>query len=240
MVISSLDKYFSSPGGLLTVFRNFSIEFRDQEISVVVGPSGCGKTTLLNILAGFMKSDGGSISGRPEQVSYLFQEPRLLPWRTVERNTRLVLEAHIPDIGEQKKAVRHYLELVGLETFADHYPHELSGGMRQRAAIARAFACPSSLLLMDEPFQALDLDLRISLVKAFTRLWEEEPKTTVFVTHDIQEALMIADTITVFSHRPAQTMAAISVPVPRSDRSLDDPVLADIEQKVISLLLKKY
>lgn len=237
MDIDRLQKRFASPSGDLRVFENLSMKFPENTITVILGPSGCGKTTLLNILAGFMPYDGGVIRRKPKQISYLFQEPRLLPWRTVERNISLVLEHHITDRVKQNEAVHHYLELVGLQSFAGHYPHELSGGMKQRASIARAFACPSQLLLMDEPFQALDLDLRISLVNSFTRLWEEDPKTTIFVTHDIQEALMVADTVAVFSKAPAQVRGTVKISIPRSQRSLEDAELSKVERKVLSLLL---
>jgi len=239
MEVKRLYKHFDSPAGALEVFRDFSLKLPDKKISVILGPSGCGKTTLLNIAAGFIPPDAGGIKQVPRRLSYLFQEPRLLPWRTVARNISIVIERHIPDKQKRSEAVSRYLELVGLDSFGGHYPHELSGGMRQRASIARAFACPSEMLLMDEPFQALDLDLRLSLVGTFTRLWEEEPKTTVFVTHDIQEALMIADVITVLSRRPAQVLDSFTVDIPRSERSLDDPALTSVEQQVVSLLLKR-
>ena len=237
MHIQGLCKRFFSSGSGVEVFQDFSMQLPDQEITAVLGPSGCGKTTLLNILAGFVVPDSGSIEGMPGTISYLFQEPRLLPWRTVERNISIVLEHHIADAARRRESVDHYLALVGLQEFAQAYPHELSGGMRQRASIARAFACPSRMLLMDEPFQALDLDLKISLVEAFTSLWEEDPKTAVFVTHDIQEALLVADSVAVFSKAPARELTRIPVPGRRKQRSLTDSALTAAEQEIVSVLL---
>ncbi len=239
MEIKNLSKSFSTPTGQLDVFEQFNLELPEREITAILGPSGCGKTTLLNILAGFLRQEEGEIIGRPKRVSYLFQEPRLLPWRTVEHNIRLVLQGEGSEPEKQIEAAEHYLELVGLGAFGNYYPHELSGGMRQRAAIARAFASHSQMLLMDEPFQALDLDLRISLVNSFIRLWEEYPKTTVFVTHDIQEALIVADQIVVFSRVPASILGTFRITQSRRERSLSAPELISVEQKVVELLLRK-
>lgn len=239
MEIKHISKSFPGPSGRLTVFRDFSITLPEQEITVILGASGCGKTTLLNLLARFITPESGTITGNEGSISYLFQEPRLLPWRTVARNISLVLETHVHDQTVLKQRTSHVLSLVGLESFAGFYPHELSGGMRQRVSIARAFAFPSRLLLMDEPFQALDLDVKLSLVRAFTRSWEEDPRTAVFVTHDIQEALMVADTIVVFTPRPAQVRSMRRLKTPRQHRRLGEGELAEVEQQVIADVLAK-
>lgn len=239
MDIRSISKGFSSPGGFLDVFRDFSITFPDNRITALLGPSGCGKTTLLNCIAGFFPLDGGRIEGleRDTSISYLFQEPRLLPWRTVKQNIEIVLSEVIPDAERRRRRVNHFLELVELQDAAALYPRELSGGMRQRVSIARAFAYPSEILLMDEPFQALDLDLRTSLVRAFIRLWNEDRRTTVFVTHDIQEALLTADTICILSKRPSRLLYTHSIDIPKMERELADDRLTALEQTIVRRLL---
>ncbi len=239
MDINHISKSFPGPSGMLTVFSEFSMTIPEQEITVILGASGCGKTTLLNLLARFITPDSGMITGNDGSISYLFQEPRLLPWRTVERNISLVLENHVQDNELLKQRTSRVLSLVGLESFARYYPHELSGGMRQRVSIARAFAFPSNLLLMDEPFQALDLDVKLSLVKAFVRSWEGDPRTAVFVTHDIQEALMVADSIVVFTPRPAQVRSIRRLKTPRKLRRLGEGELVEAEQQVVADVLKK-
>jgi NitT/TauT family transport system ATP-binding protein len=149
------------------------------------GPSGCGKTTLLNAVAGLVDTKG--IVELPGKLSYIFQEDRLLPWMTVFDNVAYVLKK---DMDEEtlKKRVLHYLEMVGLIDYKDDYPDKLSGGMKRRVSIARAFAYPSDVLLMDEPFKGLDRDLKEQIMKDFQKLWEEDKRTVIFVTHDLYEA----------------------------------------------------
>ncbi len=222
---------FSYPGGS-PLFDNFSIDLPEGAVSAILGPSGCGKTTFLHLVAGLLQPSAGT-AGRTEgtAVSYLFQEPRLLPWLTVRENIALV--------NDDSKTVESLLEMVELAGMADTRPDRLSGGMRQRVAMARAFAFDASLLLMDEPFQALDLALRISLVNSFRQLWSEAPKTTVFVSHDVQEAIILGDTISVLSEPPVKIAGYFKNPVARGDRRLDNPELLELEARLYRLLLDR-
>lgn len=172
--------------GETTVYDGFSLEIEAGKITCLLGPSGCGKTTLLNMLAGLVPYQG-KIENIPNRISYIFQEERLLPNLTVRQNIRFVLGK-----GASDAAIDSVLEKVELLDKADAYPSELSGGQAQRVSIARAFAYPSELILMDEPFSSLDTALKIRLIDVFCRLWREERRTAVFVTHDVEEACMLA------------------------------------------------
>ena len=185
-----LDKVSKSyPSG--PVYKDFSLSIEEGKITCLLGASGCGKTTLLNMLAGLLPYQG-RIAGVPGRVSYIFQEERLLPKLTVRGNVALVLGRRA-DAGRVSDILKK-VELSGKE---DAFPAELSGGQAQRVSIARAFAYPSGLILMDEPFASLDTALKIRLIGVFCRLWEEEKRTAVFVTHDADEALMLANRIVV-------------------------------------------
>jgi len=232
ITISSLCKRF----GDLVVFKDLNLTFQDQAVTAVLGPSGCGKTTLLNIISGVEDKEAGTILGTDKRkISYLFQEPRLLPWKNVYANVEfLLLDIMSPE--ERKLRVEHFLKLVSLNEFSHYYPHTLSGGMKQRVSMARAFAYPADILLMDEPFQALDLRLKIGLAKSFNMLFLEEERTAVFVTHDIHEALMLGDEIVVFSQRPGEVRDRIINPVPRRERSLSNELLLKIEKRLYTLL----
>ncbi len=224
------------------VFRAFSMKMPAAKVSVILGPSGCGKTTLLNLVSGLLEPGSGYIdaAGRSEndkgRISVLFQEPRLLPWRSVRRNIEIVLNKHLGAVNSRKTA-EHYLTLVGLGSFMDYYPAQLSGGMRQRAAIARAFAYPADTILMDEPFQALDLGLKINLTELFTKLWVEDRRTSVFVTHDINEAILLGDEIFVLSSgKPAEILEHITNNDPHSGRTLESETSIEIEKRLYRLL----
>jgi NitT/TauT family transport system ATP-binding protein len=223
--------------GAQKIFEDFSSLFGDRSISVILGPSGCGKTSLLRMIAGLLEPDSGSISGfDPESLSYVFQEPRLAPWLSVEENVALSVRDRLGSLQARERA-RRFLDLVGLSEFAQRKPSSLSGGMRQRASLARAFCRPASLLLMDEPFQSLDLKLRLSLMDEFARLWEEDPKTVVFVTHDAQEALYLGDEIIVLGKAPASILDRFPLPPRRGKRDLADPSLAELERRLYRSIL---
>ncbi len=219
------------------IFRNFNIEIPPSKVSVILGPSGCGKTTLLNIIHGILIPDKGVIDkDENNEISYLFQEPRLLPWKTVSQNIELILKNNY-EKNQRKKIIRHYLEIIGLNDFRDYYPSELSGGMRQRVAIARAFAHPAEIILMDEPFQALDPGLKLNLTKLFSSLWIEDNRTSLFVTHDIEEAIFLGDEIFVLSKdKPSTLVAHFINPIPRKERDQKNPESRKFGEELYSLL----
>jgi NitT/TauT family transport system ATP-binding protein len=230
--IENLEKAF----GDLNVLDSISMSLPSRGISVILGPSGCGKTTLLHILSGTTKADKGILRGlEGMKISYIFQEPRLIPWMTVWDNCSFVLPADMGK-GERKDRISHVLEVVGLRDFTEYYPRQLSGGMRQRTAMARAFAYPSDVLLMDEPFQALDIRLKLKLLEAFNHIWKEMKRTTVFVTHNIQEALLLGDNVFLFSPLPARVKKHFLNDVPREERRLGDERLFPLEQALYEII----
>ena len=184
------------------VFRDLTLEISLGEFVAVVGPSGCGKTTLLNLLSGFLKPTAGHVisSGR---VRMVYQTDSLFPWQTVAQNIALGLR-NIDDDKERANQLEKMLRLIKLDEFASHYPHQLSGGMRQRVELARALAGDSDVLLLDEPFSSLDYLARLRMRRELARMLKELPRTVVLVTHDIEEAAQLADRIIVMSDRPAR------------------------------------
>ncbi|HEX7294633.1 MAG TPA: ABC transporter ATP-binding protein [Pyrinomonadaceae bacterium] len=184
------------------VFRDLTLEISRGEFVAVVGPSGCGKTTLLNLLSGFLRPTAGQVisSGR---VRMVYQSDSLFPWQTVAQNIALGLR-NVDNDEERRKQLAKMLRLIKLDEFASHYPHQLSGGMRQRVELARALAGDSDVLLLDEPFSSLDYLARLRMRRELARMLEELPRTVVLVTHDIEEAAQLADRIVVLSERPAR------------------------------------
>ena len=187
--------------GDVAVMDGFSEEFEVDKVTCILGPSGCGKTTLLNLLGGILTENSGSIT-KPERVSYVFQEESLIPQKTARRNLELVLKSIYKDKAELSSVIDKFLRLSDLEKAADLCPHEMSGGMRQRLSLIRAFAYPSDILLMDEPFKALDITLKASLIDSFLSLYEEHRRTVLFVTHDIDDALMVGDFVHIYGGKP--------------------------------------
>lgn len=176
------------------ILKNFSMKFIKNKITVLLGPSGCGKTTLLNIISGIDKNYSGEVLLNVKEVSYIFQEYRLIPWLTVYENVDFVLKSYM-EKDERNKVIIKYLKLVNLYEHKNKYPGELSGGMQRRVAIARAFAYKSELLLMDEPFVGLDKDLKQKIIKEFLQLWKYDKRTIILVTHDMDEANSMGDDI---------------------------------------------
>ena len=199
--------------GSVEVFRNLSLQITRGEFVAVVGPSGCGKTTLLNLFSGFLKPSLGSVmcSGR---VRMVYQHDSLLPWQTTAQNIALGLR-DLSSEAERERQLTEMLRLINLEEFAGHYPHQLSGGMRQRVELARALAGDTDILLLDEPFSSLDYLTRLRMRGELARVLEELPRTVVLVTHDIEEAAQLADRIIVLSDRPARICRELRVAIPR-------------------------
>ena len=214
-------------GGELPVFENVSFTVQQHEFVALVGPSGCGKSTLLNILAGFDKADRGMLMvhgapvERPSPKGILItQKGSVFPWISARRNLTFVLDG-IPD-DEQIRRARHYIQLVGLEEYGRQFPYQLSGGMLQRLELARALVVKPDVLYMDEPFGALDALTRLRMRQEFLRIRREEPQTTVMVTHDVDEALYLADRIFVLSERPMRIKRIVDVNM-EHPRSMADP-----------------
>lgn len=213
--VSNLSKQF----GDNKVLKNINIEVEKGEFLSILGPSGSGKSTFFQIIGGVTPPDSGSIilenkeiNGKRGFISYMPQSPSLLPWRTILQNVLLGQELR----GKKDKELAlDMLERAGLSSYKDSYPHELSGGMKQRAAFIRALLSPQSVICLDEPFSALDEFTRLSMQEWLLSIWEEYKKTIIFVTHNIDEALFLSDRILVFSNKPATVKAEFKVPFPR-------------------------
>ena len=215
-------KVYTKNGQTLEVLNVEQFIVREGEFITVIGPSGCGKSTFLHIVGGFIKAEGGSIRVYGEEVSgpgpdrgMMFQEFALFPWKTVAGNVAWGLEAQGVARQQIEATVGKYLEIMGLADFRNHLPAELSGGMKQRAALARVLAFDPKVLLMDEPFGALDAQTREAMQEELTRLWERTGKTIVFVTHDIEEAVYLGDRVVVLSARPARIREEVCIDLPR-------------------------
>lgn len=218
----SVSKRFERSGKQVLAIDNFSLTIEEGEFVSIVGPSGCGKSTFLHMVGGFEPIAEGSISVAGQPVSapgpdrgMLFQDYALFPWRTVLGNVGWSLE--VAGMGKQEREERaeHYLDMVGLSSFRDAYPSELSGGMQQRIALARVLAFEPAMLLMDEPFGALDAQTREIMQEELTTIWQRHKRTVLFVTHDIEEAVYLSDRVIVFSARPGRLKADITIDLPR-------------------------
>jgi NitT/TauT family transport system ATP-binding protein len=224
---SGLRKSYSKDGRPLEILDVERFAAREGEFITIIGPSGCGKSTLLHIMGGFIPADAGAIRVYGAEVrgpgpdrGMMFQEFALFPWKTVAGNVAWGLEARGSARAEIEATVQRYLDMTGLADFRNHYPAELSGGMKQRVALARVLAFDPKVLLMDEPFGALDAQTRETMQEELTRLWERTKKTIVFVTHDIEEAVYLGDRIVVLSARPGRIREEVMIDLPRP-RSLE-------------------
>ncbi len=215
-------EFADAPGDPLQALWDVSLAVWPGEFLSIVGPSGCGKSTLLRILGGLLRPtqgqvrfDGRPLNGPSREIGFLFQKVNLMPWRTVLRNIALPLEVQGVDRQAAVTRARHLIELVGLHGFGDHYPRQLSGGMQQRVVLARALIHEPTLLLLDEPFGALDAMTRERMNLELLRIWSLQRQTAVLVTHSIGEAVFLADRVLVMTPRPGRMAATIAVPLPR-------------------------
>ncbi|MDR9755247.1 MAG: ABC transporter ATP-binding protein [Thermoanaerobacterales bacterium] len=241
--INNVSKTFVTEKGLsICALENVSLSIKENDFICLVGPSGCGKSTLLRIIAGLETASEGEVLYRGNKVikpdkrlGMVFQEYSLLPWRTVLGNVGLGPELANKPEDYCRKVAYKYLEMVDLEKFANSLPHELSGGMRQRVAIARALANDPDVLLMDEPFGALDAHTRIILQKELLNIWEANRKTIVFVTHSVDEAIYLADRIVVMTARPGKIKKTIDVNMPRP-RDRADQTYGKLSARILDML----
>jgi ABC-type nitrate/sulfonate/bicarbonate transport system ATPase subunit len=245
--VESVSKTFTSVRGDKTVaLQHVQLAAERGEFVTLVGPSGCGKSTLLYLIAGLERPtrgrvlvDGAVVTGPNTRCGILFQEFRIFPWMTVWQNVAfgLSLRNHLSQT-ERHHITRRYLEMMGLEGFARHLPKELSGGMKQRVAIAQTLACEPEVVLMDEPFGSLDALTRENLQDEILRVWQESGKTVLFVTHSIEEAIYLGQRTLVMSPRPGTVVQEFSIPLPypRSPEMRTGSVVAEIRQRIWSLI----
>jgi len=219
LAIRGLSMTFRGADAEVRVLEALDLDVREGEFVCILGPSGCGKSTLLNIVAGFLppssgtvRIDGEEVRGPDPRRIFVFQERGVFPWLTVEGNIGFGL-GRLPKT-ERGKRIRHYVRLVGLEGFEKAYPHELSGGMKQRVEVARALAVDPDMLYLDEPFGALDSITRLEMRRELLRIWQAERKTILFVTHDIEESVQLADRVVVLSARPARIRRIVEIDLP--------------------------
>jgi len=242
--VQSVGKQYVGANGGVHALHEVSFTVAENEFVSIVGPSGCGKTTLLRIIAGIIPASAGSVEfATPPRreglhTALVFQEHGLLPWLTVLGNVALGLELQGVQRHRRELAALEFIASVGLEQFAAAYPRELSAGMRQRAALARAFVCDPSLLLLDEPFGALDAQTRLVLQEELLRVWRDHRTTVVHVTHDIEEAILLGDRVLVMSGRPGHILESLPVPLsrPREMRVVDRPEISQLKWHIWTAL----
>ena len=248
--IKAVEKIYEGRNGKTVALNGVNLDIYDNEFICVVGPSGCGKSTLLNIIAGLHEAtagevlvDGVKVEGTGVDRGVVFQQYALFPWLTVKKNVMFGLKLKKDLTDEQREEIAmKYIKIVGLEKFVDAYPKELSGGMKQRVAIARAYAVNPSLLLMDEPFGALDAQTRTQLQTELLKTWEEEKKTCFFITHDVEEAILLATKVIVMSARPGRIkeIIDIDIPYPRGQESKMLPRFTELKNYIWNMVYKEY
>ena len=242
---------FPTAQGPMRVLDDVSFDIRHGEFVSIIGPSGCGKTTLMNIVGGFVQPTGGRVllDGKPvtgpgPDRGVIFQEYGVFPWLTVRQNIAfgLKLAAGRKPAGEREEIVQRYMGLMGLADFGDHYPKHLSGGMRQRLAIARAYAVKPEFLLMDEPFGALDSQTRSAMQDLLLQVLQSEGKTVMLITHSVEEAIYLSTRIVVVTARPARIRTIVDVPFgyPRAEGLHEDPRFAQLRAQIRELVMQEY
>ena len=242
---------FDTPKGKLNVVEDVNYDISDGDFIAVIGPSGCGKTTMMSMLAGFQKPtagsvlfDGAPVKGPGPERGVIFQEYGVFPWLTVKQNIAfgLTLKANRVSVSERESICEHYLEMMGLSDFANAYPKHLSGGMRQRLAIARAYAVKPQFLLMDEPFGALDAQTRANMQNLLLKVLATEGKTVMLITHSVEEAIYLASRILVVTARPARIKEIIEVPFayPRDESIQERAEFGELRSYIRELVMSEY
>ena len=247
--IDNVRKVFNTRNGEMVALNGVTLDIHENEFICVVGPSGCGKSTLLNIIAGLSEPtsgavycDGKKVTGTGTERGVVFQQYALFPWLTVKKNVRFALEMRGVKGAEADELAMQYLEKVDLAKFAEHYPKELSGGMKQRVAIARAYAAEPEVLLMDEPFGALDAQTRTQLQTELLETWEKDRKTCFFITHDVDEAIILAQKVIIMSARPGRIkeIVDITIPYPRTQETKMSPEFLELKNHIWSQVYHEY
>ena len=248
--IKAVEKIYEGRNGKTVALNGVNLDIYNNEFICVVGPSGCGKSTLLNIIAGLHEAtsgevlvDGVKVEGTGVDRGVVFQQYALFPWLTVKKNVEFGLKLKKDITKQQREEIAmKYIKMVGLEKFVNSYPKELSGGMKQRVAIARAYAVNPSILLMDEPFGALDAQTRTQLQTELLKTWEEEKKTCFFITHDVEEAILLASRVVVMSARPGRIKEVIDIdiPYPRNQETKMLPRFTELKNYIWQNVYKEY
>ena len=247
--IDNVRKVFSTRNGEMVALNGVNLDIYENEFICVAGPSGCGKSTLLNIIAGLTDATSGTVycngkavSGTGTDRGVVFQQYALFPWLTVKKNVMFALEMKGVKGKQAQDLAMQYLAKVDLEKFADHYPKELSGGMKQRVAIARAYAADPEVLLMDEPFGALDAQTRTQLQSELLETWERDQKTCFFITHDVDEAIILAQRVIIMSARPGRIkdIVDIDIPYPRTQETKMTPRFLELKNHIWSQVYQEY
>ena len=247
--IDHVEKIYDGRKGKMIALNGVDLDIMENEFICVVGPSGCGKSTLLNIIAGLLEPtrgavyvDGKKVEGTGTERGVVFQQYALFPWLTVMKNVMFGLKLKGMSDEEAKEIAMKYIKMVQLEDFVDSYPKELSGGMKQRVAIARAYAVQPEVLLMDEPFGALDAQTRTQLQSELITTWQEEKKTCFFITHDVEEAIILATKVIVMSARPGRikTIIDINLPYPRTQELKMSKEFLELKAKIWGEVYQEY
>ena len=247
--IDHVEKIYQGRSGEVVALNGVDMEIRENEFVCVVGPSGCGKSTLLNIIAGLERPTSGRVCVKGKEVvnpgserGVIFQQYALFPWLTVKKNVKFGLKLRGVKEPELSAIADKYIRLVGLEEFGDSYPKVLSGGMKQRVAIARAYAVNPEILLMDEPFGALDAQTRTQLQTELLETWEKEKKTCFFITHDVEEAIILAQRVVIMSARPGRVkeIVPVNIPYPRTQETKMTKEFLDLKVHVWGQVYREF
>lgn len=246
VLVEQVTKTFdSNKGDKTTALAEVNLTIKENEFITILGPSGCGKSTLLRIVGGLEEQttgrvllDGGEVSGPSEERGFVFQSYSLFPWLTVKENIEFGLKNKKVPLKEREEISKEYIDLIGLHGFSDHYPKQLSGGMQQRVAIARALANDPQILLLDEPFGALDNQTRSLMQESLLNIWEKTHKTILFVTHDVEEAIFLASRVLVMTSRPGKIKADIPIDLeyPRSYQLKSDPRFLEYKSQIYEMI----